>query len=154
MSSPIHVRIATEVAASLPAVHAAFTRTLLERLNPPFPPAKLLRYDGEQPGNEVWIELNFILFKQVWKSVITEQQQTTIAVYFIDKGVQLPFFLRSWQHKHLLEALPGGGTRIVDELRFTTPFWLPGILAQPLFAGLMLYRKPIYKRVFAEANFV
>lgn len=154
MSTPIHVHIATEVAASLPAVRAAFTRSLLEKLNPPFPPAKLLRYDGETPGNEVWIELNFILFKQVWKSVITEQQQQPGAFYFIDKGVQLPFFLRSWQHKHLLEALAGGGTRIVDELQFTTPTWLPAFLARPLFAGLMLYRKPIYKRVFAKVNAV
>lgn len=148
MSTPIHVRIATEVAASLTEVHAAFTRSLLEQLNPPFPPAKLLRYDGEQPGDEVWIELNFIFFRQVWKSVITEQQQQPHAFYFIDKGVQLPFFLRSWQHKHLLEALPTGGTRIVDELQFTTPLWLPAFLARPLFAGLMLYRRPIYKRVF------
>jgi hypothetical protein len=66
----------------------------------------------------------------------------------------LPFFLRSWQHKHLLEALPRGGTRIVDELQFTTPTWLPAFLARPLFAGLMLYRKPIYKRVFAKVNAV
>lgn len=150
MSTPIHVRIATEVAASLPAVRAAFTQSLLEQLNPPFPPAKLLRYDGEEPGNEVWIGLNFILFKQVWKSVITEQQQQPHVFYFIDKGVQLPFFLRSWQHKHLLEALPTGGTRIVDELQFTTPFWLPGFFARPLFAGLMWYRRPIYKRVFKK----
>lgn len=150
MSSPIHVRIATEVGADLAAVHSAFTRTLLEKLNPPFPSAKLLRYDGEQPGDEVWIELHFILFKQVWKSVIAEQHQTEQAIYFVDKGVQLPFFLSSWQHKHLLESLPGGGTLVVDELRFTTPFWLPAFLAKPLFAGLMLYRRPIYKRVFRK----
>jgi ligand-binding SRPBCC domain-containing protein len=67
---------------------------------------------------------------------------------FTDVGEQLPFFLRSWEHEHRLEALPAGRTRITDRLSFTTPWWLPHWLAQPAFKGLMAYRQPIYRRVF------
>lgn len=144
----IRVIVQTEVGSPMRQVQAAFNEQLLKKLNPPFPVARLRKYEGEQPGAQVWIELNFLLFRQLWKSRIVSRTESEVFLSFTDVGEQLPFFLRSWEHEHRLEALPAGRTRITDRLNFSTPWWLPHWLAQPVFKGLMLYRQPIYRRVF------
>lgn len=144
----IRVIVQTEVGSPMRQVQAAFNEQLLKKLNPPFPVARLRKYEGEQPGAAVWIELDFLLFRQLWKSRIVARAESAAFLSFTDEGEQLPFFLRSWEHEHRLEALPAGRTRITDRLTFTTPWWLPNWLAQPVFKGLMMYRQPIYRRVF------
>lgn len=146
----IRVIVQTEVGSKMHAVQAQFNQDLLKRLNPPFPLARIRKYEGEQPGADVWIELDFLLFRQLWKCKIVARTESDQFLSFIDAGEKLPFFLTSWEHEHRLEALPGGRTRITDKLAFTTPFWLPNWLAAPLFKGLMRYRQPIYKRVFGR----
>lgn len=148
----IHVRVSTRVTRSFDDVKALFNSDLLEKLNPPFPPAKIVLYEGEQPGDRVWIELNFILFRQLWKSVITLHEQNPSRFMFRDVGVQLPFFLKSWSHTHLLESREAGITEITDDIRFEPAPWLPRFLARWMIAGLMYYRKPQYKKWLSTSN--
>lgn len=143
----MEVKVATIVSSRLVDVREAFTQSLLEKLNPPFPKAQIVRYDGEAVGDEVWISLNFLFFRQVWKSRIVSSFQDDRTFVFTDQGEQLPFFLRSWQHTHALRVSRGGAaTEITDALKFTTPWWLPGFIARPLFNGLMRYRRPLYRK--------
>lgn len=146
----IRVIVQTEVNSPLQKVHVQFNESLLKKLNPPFPVARLRKYEGEQPGAAVWIELDFLLFRQLWKSRIVARTESDTFLSFTDAGEQLPFFLRTWEHEHRLEALPIGRTRITDRLTFTTPWWLPDWLARLIFKGLMAYRQPIYRRVFGR----
>lgn len=151
----MEVKVTTVVNRKLADVRLAFSKPLLEKLNPPFPKAQIVRYDGESVGDEVWISLNFLFFKQLWKSKIIESHEDEYAFVFKDQGVQLPFFLKSWQHTHALRAAKGGtATEITDALQFTTPWWLPRILAQPVFTALMLYRRPLYKRYLGAPHSV
>ncbi len=143
------IKLRTPVAASLPAVWRGFDESLFKKLSPPFPPVKLVRYDGSHVGDVVSLELNFIFFKQKWTSHIVEQQETQEEIYFIDKGVKLPFFLAFWQHKHRLIRDPAGGTIIADEIEYRTPFLLFDYLMYPVMWGQFAYRGPIYKRVFS-----
>lgn len=98
-------------------------------------------------GDVVSLELNFILFKQVWNSDIIDQQTTDDEIYFIDQGTKLPFFLKAWHHKHRL-IRQGTGTVIADEITFRTPNSLLDYVMYPLMWAQFAYRKPIYKRVF------
>ncbi|MBC8110568.1 MAG: hypothetical protein H7Y04_05860, partial [Verrucomicrobia bacterium] len=91
--------VKTLVRQDLKTVAENFGQDLFQKLNPPFPPVKLLRYDGNQKGNEVHMELNFIFFKQVWISLITDEFFGENEIFFIDEGKKLPFFLKSWHHK-------------------------------------------------------
>lgn len=139
--------IRTPVTAPLSVVWAGFDRDLFNRLSPPFPPVKVLRFDGCMTGDVVSLELNFILFKQVWNSDIIDQQTTDDEIYFIDQGTKLPFFLKAWHHKHRL-IRQGTGTVIADEITFRTPNRLLDYVMYPLMWAQFAYRKPIYKRVF------
>ena len=69
---------------------------LFNKLAPPFPRAKLLRFDGSTTGDVVEVELQFGLFKQRWQSLIVEHGQDSQSIWFVDEGKQLPFFLKSF----------------------------------------------------------
>ena len=139
--------IKTEVLNSLEAVWTGFDESLFSQLAPPFPPVKLLRFDGSMKGDLVSLELSFIFFKQNWTSLISEQAETEKEIYFIDKGIELPFFLKSWQHKHRL-IKQGKNVLIQDEIEFKTPTFVTDFLFYPIIYAMFLYRKPIYKKIF------
>ncbi|MFT5918116.1 MAG: ligand-binding SRPBCC domain-containing protein [Bacteroidia bacterium] len=147
------LNIRTKVAQDYQTVWQNFNSTLFQALNPPFPPVKLLRFDGSEKGNEVHLELNFILFKQKWVSLIVEQQEVesdqTKEIYFVDKGTQLPFFLKFWKHKHRI-IQQGEGAIIADEIEFKSPFLLLDYLLYPTMLLQFAYRKPVYKKYFAR----
>ncbi len=132
-------------------VMMGFTESLFKRLAPPFPPFKLERFDGCKTGDKVHLRLNFIFFKQQWNSLIIKHGEDHQKTFFIDKGVQLPFFLSFWEHHHILEQ-NGKDVQIIDDIRFTIkprillPFVLPGLWL------VFLYRKPIYKKAFSKPD--
>ncbi|MHA7130560.1 SRPBCC family protein [Algoriphagus namhaensis] len=143
--------ISTPVEQDYLQVKAGFNETLFVKLSPPFPPVKLLRFDGSTTGDLVSLELNFLLFKQKWTSEIVEDSLDEQEFYFIDEGVQLPFFLKKWRHKHrILKA--GSGTVILDEIDYEAPFFLLTWLLYPAMLLQFAYRKPIYKKLFKRGN--
>ncbi|MFN4146802.1 MAG: SRPBCC family protein [Runella sp.] len=141
------INLSTVVSQPLDQVWKGFDESLFRRLAPPFPPVRVVRFDGCMKGDWVELELNFLLFKQRWTSLITDQQATPQEVYFIDEGTRLPFFLSYWHHKHRL-VREGAGTKIIDEIEFRTPFVLTDYLMYPLLWVQFAYRKPIYRRIF------
>lgn len=143
----MHIKIQTKVEANLPTVKAGFIQSLFLKLNPPFPPVELKEFGGCETGDKVALELNFLLFKQMWVSDIIDHGENQIKWFFVDKGVQLPFFLSSWTHRHVAKVCPEG-TQIIDDIQFSTGTVLTDILFYPILYLQFLYRKPIYKRVF------
>lgn len=143
----MQIKLETTVEQGYLDVKARFNESLFKKLSPPFPPVKLLRFDGSEKGDLVTLELNFIFFKQKWTSEITEDNTSDLEFYFIDQGMELPFFLKKWQHKHRVIST-GIGSIIRDEIEYEAPF---GILTYLLYPALWLqfaYRKPIYKKIF------
>jgi ligand-binding SRPBCC domain-containing protein len=144
----LKIVVTTQVEQSLPHVWAGFDQRLFLKLNPPFPPVRLLRFDGCLTGDVVHIQLNFLFFRQDWISKIIDQQESQNEIFFIDQGDKLPFFLSFWHHKHRL-VRQGDHTLIVDEVTYKTPGgWLMDWLFYPILWGQFVYRKPIYKRYF------
>ncbi|WP_114748405.1 SRPBCC family protein [Pleomorphovibrio marinus] len=144
------IKISTPVQQHYLKVKALFDENLFKVLNPPFPPVKLLRFDGSDIGDTVVLELNFILFKQKWVSKITDNKTSDNEFYFIDKGVELPFFLGSWEHKHIIIRKGENESEIRDEIEYEGKMGLMSILLYPLLYGQFLYRRPIYKRYFKQ----
>lgn len=139
--------INTTVKSPWQKVMAGFTEELFLALNPPFPPVKLLQFDGCKKGDIVSLQLNFILFKQTWESHITHDFETPDSFEFMDVGVKLPFFLRKWTHVHTIKA-EKKGTVIVDAIEYSSGTLLTDLLLYPVLYGQFLYRKPIYKKIF------
>jgi len=147
----------TIVRQPVSTVWHGFDRQLFDQLSPPFPPVEVVQFDGCLTGDVVHLRLNFLLFRQDWTSDIIDQQTLKTGnlvdeIYFIDKGVKLPFFLRFWQHRHRLLRHESGGTIIRDDITFSTPFWLTNYLMYPLLWVQFAYRKPIYRKRFDTAK--
>lgn len=143
----MHLKIGTRVAATLDEVKEGFTVDLFRSLNPPFPRVRVLEFGGCAAGDRVTLELGFLLFKQYWSSDVIEDNTSAKEWYFVDVGIRLPFFLKSWKHKHrVLHSREG--SRIIDEIDFSTGSIITDYILFPLMAAQFLYRKPIYRRHF------
>ncbi|WP_026952935.1 SRPBCC family protein [Algoriphagus mannitolivorans] len=141
------LKLETTVEQGYLDVKAGFDESLFRKLSPPFPPVKVLRFDGCKKGDWVSLELNFLLFKQKWTSEITADHTDDLEFYFIDEGVQLPFFLKKWKHKHRVIST-GIQSKIVDEIEFEAPFSWMNWAMYPLLSLQFAYRKPIYRKIF------
>ena len=146
----MNITIETSVEQSMIQVMEGFDESLFKKLSPPFPPVKLLRFDGSKEGDLVSLELNFLAFRQKWTSKITEDGLSEDEFYFIDEGVELPFFLKYWRHKHRVIQKEGKSI-IRDEITFNGPNPILTALLYPALYGQFLYRKPIYKKIFKQA---
>ncbi|PRY35462.1 ligand-binding SRPBCC domain-containing protein [Spirosoma oryzae] len=146
----MHILLTTQVRQPVDQVWAGFNRTLFDRLSPPFPPVDVVRFDGCLTGDVVQLRLNFLVFRQEWTSHIVDQQTTADEIYFVDQGTKLPFFLAYWHHRHRLLRDSSGGTRIVDDITFRTPYRLTDYLLYPVMWLQFAYRKPIYRRIFGS----
>lgn len=143
----MHLTLKTSVEANLPQVREGFNQSLFLALNPPFPTVKLLQFDGCATGDIVSLELNFLLFKQEWTSEITEDDSSIERWYFVDMGIKLPFFLKIWEHKHIVEQQVSGAV-IIDKIHYRTGTLLTDLLMYPVLALQFAYRKPIYRKHF------
>ena len=148
----MHITISTSVRQHFLDVKQGFDQDLFSSLSPPFPPVKLLRFDGSEKGDIVSLELNFLFFKQVWTSEIIEDQTSESEFYFVDKGIKLPFFLEIWQHKHRLINRGKSETEIRDEIYYKGSTWFLTPLLYPILYLQFLYRKPIYRRIFSSKS--
>ncbi|WP_245815433.1 SRPBCC family protein [Hymenobacter gelipurpurascens] len=145
--------MSTHVAAPPAQVWAGFTRELFLDLAPPFPPFRLLRFDGCRRGDEVHLELGAGPLRQLWTSLITGHGvETDGTYYFVDEGQQLPKPLRFWRHRHLLRPAPGGGTYITEDLEYRTGLGLLDTLMRPLIWAQFAWRRPIYRRWFGRVS--
>lgn len=141
-------KVRTSVEQAVDEVKSGFDESLFRKLSPPFPKLRVIRFDGSEPGDRVEVELNFILFKQLWVSEITETQSSESSYYFVDQGLQLPFFLKSWRHKHHIAS--GSKTQIIDDVEYTCANKFLELICYPLLLSQFIYRKPIYKRIFGQ----
>lgn len=144
------IQIETPVEQGYLDVKSGFNESLFKKLSPPFPPVKLLRFDGSSKGDLVTLELDFIFFKQKWTSEITEDSTTDLEFFFVDRGVDLPFFLKKWTHKHRVIS-SGIGSIIRDEIEFEAPFGIMNFFLFPVLWLQFAYRKPIYRKLFKRA---
>lgn len=144
--------IKTSVAADHHTVWAGFNEDLFKALKPPVLPLTLKRFDGSLTGDEVHLTLGMGWLAQDWNARIIEHQIGEEECYFIDEGIQLPFFLKSWQHRHRIVKQADGSTAIIDDIDFRTPFWLMDYLMYPIMYLQFYARKPVYKRIFGSVR--
>ena len=142
------LRLETLVEQSADEVWAGFDEDLFRQLAPPFPKLKVLHFDGSTTGKTVKAEINFFLFKQIWESIIVDHGENEDQIWFVDEGKQLPFFLRSWRHEHLI-LRKNSRAVIVDQIEYRSPLRVLDWLLYPSMWLQFAYRKPIYRRYFA-----
>ncbi|SDK80934.1 Ligand-binding SRPBCC domain-containing protein [Catalinimonas alkaloidigena] len=146
------VIVRTQVRCPLEQVWQRFDQELFEALAPPFPPVRLLRYDGNQEGDQVHLSLDLGVVQFAWVSLITEVRRSETESYFVDEGLALPPLLTYWRHRHRLLRLSAHHTLIIDEVEYRMASRAVEIAAAPGFWAQFLYRQPIYRRYFDTAS--
>ena len=147
----MHVILRTAVAQPPAQVMAGFTRELFIALAPPFPKLRLLRFDGCRTGDQVEIELDTLVKRLPWTSLIVDDGQLADGtLFFVDEGQTLPPPLRYWRHRHLIQPGPQGGSIIVDDLEYRTATPALDALLYPAIWAQFAWRKPIYRRWFGQ----
>lgn len=144
----MRLRMRTEVGGTAQQVMAGFDRALFEQLSPPFPKVQLRRFDGSRVGDEVHLQLDFVLFSELWVSKIVDAGAGDREHYFVDEGTQLPFFLKSWRHVHRIVQHTATGCIIEDDVTYRTGTILTDWLMYPGMWLQFAYRKPRYRRAF------
>lgn len=147
----MQLKLTTAVKADYQSVWKGFDKNLFLALAPPGAKVEVVRFDGCVKGDVVQLKLKMPLMPvQNWTSHIIENGFTTEEAWFIDQSQahELPFFLKTWQHRHGIVRRADGGTDIVDDIQYTAPFGLMTVLMYPVLWLQFAWRKPIYKRFF------
>jgi ligand-binding SRPBCC domain-containing protein len=143
----MQLHLKTKVNQDFKVVFDGFNEELFQKLAPPYPQIKLIRFDGSKPGDRIEIEMETGIKTFLWTSLIVSENKTGSEAYFIDEGQVLPTPLKKWRHKHLVTA-SGSGAIIHDIIEYTTGSKFMDILLYPLMLLQFSYRKPIYKKEF------
>ena len=134
------------VSASLAYVRDQFDKTLLAKLAPPFPIARIIQFDGCKEKDQVSIELDFLIYKTRWDSVITSEHSDATSFVFVDEGTKVPFGIKQWKHEHRMESISENESVVIDKIHFQTNYKLLDWLLFPLLWGMIAYRFPLYKK--------
>lgn len=137
----------TKVNGHYIAVMSRFDLALFEALKPIGAKMKIVQFTGSETGDIV--EINFVRpLKANWLSEITDHGVDNEQAYFIDEGRVLPFPLKKWRHKHIVEKIDENNSYIIDDISFSSGY---SLIDYFLFLPLLLSfypRKKIYKRYF------
>jgi ligand-binding SRPBCC domain-containing protein len=139
----------TQVNGYYTDVMKRFDLDLFEALKPIGAKMEVVQFTGSETGDVV--EIKFISpIKASWISDITDHGADDNQAYFIDVGRVLPFPLKEWQHRHIVEKVDDHNSIIVDDITFSSGRkWLDVLIYVPLM--LSFYpRKRIYRRYFGE----
>ena len=141
----------TPIRAPFKEVADRFDENLFEALAPKFPKMRLDRHDPIAEGAEVHLRLGPM--QQRWVSRLYNVKRSAEAFSFEDEGTTLPFPLRKWHHEHRVVAREEGqAAEIIDDMRFSTGWWLTDWLAKPVLTLLFSQRKPKYVAYFEQSR--
>ncbi len=126
-----HFQKVSELRVSRDALFAWHARPgAFERLCPPFDPARVIEQSGGiRDGDRATIALPFGPLSLRW---VAEHRGFVPGQQFQDVMLSGPF--AAWEHTHRFESTAGGGSRLVDSIRYRLPL---GALGATFGAGLV-----------------
>ena len=123
---------ATKIPYPMDWVFSMLDQKMFNALKPPSFLANIELYEGNNLNDRVSIW--FKIFKQRMMVKIIDIHSDNAKCYFVDEGLELPFGLTKWQHKHLVTKGDNNRCILQDEIFFThkTPLgnWFSFIILQ------------------------
>jgi hypothetical protein len=123
--SPMNLTLTIALPVSGAQAFAALADSaLFDYIKPKFPPTKVLVYDGIAAGQPIAFEINVLGWRQTWRGHIAEHHEPPAADpqgerWFVDVGLQLPFPLKQWRHRHLVRSTGPSSCQIVEQIAFS-----------------------------------
>ena len=143
----MNIYIATEVEQDYKTVFSKFDVKLFKQLKPPLVGLKVHRFDGCAKDDRIYVEINVMGIKQRWDALISANDENDKGIFFIDEGLRLPFFLKSWMHVHRI-INNNNSSLIIDDINYKTQNIIFDFILYPLIYYQFYFRKHIYKSYF------
>lgn len=124
-----------------------FDESLFNALKPVGVKMIVTQFTGSKTGDTVVLEFTSPI-KAKWISKITDHGHDEDQAYFVDEGTQLPFPLKSWTHKHIVQRVDDERSIIVDDMTFSTGSSIVDYLLYPFMYIGFYPRKSSYKKYF------
>ncbi len=146
----MNIQLKTKVDGNYKAIMEQFDRKLFEALKPKYGKMEIVKFTGSKKGDRV--HLRFLSpIKAEWVSEIIDDGEDENQSFFIDKGTILPFPLKSWKHKHIVQKITEDTSHIIDDMTFEGINSLFTLFLYPALYLAFYPRKSIYKSYF-KAN--
>lgn len=145
----MNIKLRTKVDGNYKDIMRQFDRKLFEALKPSIGEMEIVAFTGSQKGDKVHIRFHSPI-KAEWVSHIVEHGENEKESYFIDEGVQLPFPLVSWRHKHIVQKITEDTSYIIDDMTFSGSNFLISVFLYPAIYGGFFPRRFIYKKYFKK----
>jgi|TARA_R110000737_G_scaffold182215_1_gene205614 ligand-binding SRPBCC domain-containing protein len=143
----MNIILKTPVKGNYKTVINAFDRKLFEALKPSVGKMEIVEFTGSKKGDKV--HLRFISpIKADWISDIIEDGINENSAWFVDKGTTLPWPLKTWTHKHIVEKIDDDNSLIVDDISYSGGNFIVSFLMFPALFFAFYPRKKIYKSYF------
>ncbi|MFA8300519.1 MAG: hypothetical protein ACEPOV_10180 [Hyphomicrobiales bacterium] len=139
------LQISTLIQGNYMDIYKAFDKNLFNFLNPIKSLVTVKKFEGTSTGNR--FHLKFPL-SQDWKGIITETKETDNYCYFTDEGLNLPFGLIQWRHRHWIIRLDDNESSITEDISFKCSSIFLNAIMYPFFWAVMYFRRFYYKRYF------
>ncbi len=145
----MNLQLKTKVKGNYQDIMARFDRQLFEALAPKQGEMEIVEFTGSKKGDRVHIRFKKPI-KAEWVSLITEDEVNEKEAYFVDEGVQLPFPLSYWKHKHIVRKATEDTSCIIDDITFRGPNVLMDYLLYPAIYLGFYPRKKVYQEYFGK----
>ncbi|MEM9822753.1 MAG: hypothetical protein AAF985_16860 [Bacteroidota bacterium] len=143
----MQLTLTTKVDGHYREVMERFDRQLFEALKPPMASMSILAFTGSKKGDRVHIRFESPIQAE-WISEITEDEINDKEAFFVDEGVQLPFPLKYWRHKHIVRKIDETSSYIIDDIQYEGPNTLVSFLLYPAMYIGFAPRKKVYQQYF------
>lgn len=141
--------IKQKVKGNYKEVMKRFDKDLFEALKPKNGKMEVIEFTGSKKGDKV--KLKFLSpFKADWISDIIDDYENENESVFVDVGRVLPFPLKKWTHNHIVKKIDEDHSLIIDNMEFSSGFWLVDLFMLPGLWFVFSPRKKIYKEYFEQ----
>jgi ligand-binding SRPBCC domain-containing protein len=143
----MRIRIISTVYRPFKQVCEGFNLSLFKALLPPFGLVRLIRYEGQNPGDI--IDLSFrIPFINNWTVIIKDSWFSHREYGFVDRGLRVPLGIEYWKHSHRVVARDNSSCFIIDDIEYESSWRLYDYILFPLIWFMFYPRKLMYGRYF------
>jgi ligand-binding SRPBCC domain-containing protein len=148
----MRIRFVTTVISPFNNVRDGFNQRLFEFLLPPAGLVKIVRYEGQNPGDIIDLKINFPLIGNHWTVIIKESWQSHREYGFVDRGLRVPFGILYWKHAHRVVARDNKSCFIIDDIEFETSTKIVDLLLYLPLWIMFFPRKFQYKKYFEQPH--
>lgn len=126
-------------------------KNLFKEITPAVLNFNIIKFDGISVGDDIKIQMNFGK-EFIWHSKVVSSKKNEVELTFIDVGILMLPFMKSWHHEHQFKLVEDGKTIIRDFISFECEPKIFEFLYYGIFYTMFKIRSQTYNSFFIARN--